>query len=146
MDEEFENDMDEKLLVKLLTNVFKKLPPNSYLCVDVLFDFVFKDGFLPELNTIKEDMEDHRGFCSFKFKLTPYYRDYLIENLKLNTSLVNYLCHYMIIDGTNVLLDAYDRTLITIRKDFNISQNFIQECDNYEIYISIKEEIISTFN
>jgi hypothetical protein len=41
--DEFENDMDEKLMVKLLTDVFKKLPPDSYLCVDILFDFVFKD-------------------------------------------------------------------------------------------------------
>ena len=39
--DEFENDMDEKLMVKLLTDVFKKLPPESYLCVDILFDFVF---------------------------------------------------------------------------------------------------------
>ena len=52
--DEFENDMDEKLMVKLLTDVFKKLPPDSYLCVDILFDFVFKDGFLPELNQVKE--------------------------------------------------------------------------------------------
>lgn len=41
--DEFENDMDEKLMVKLLTDVFKKLPPESYLFVDDFFDFVFKD-------------------------------------------------------------------------------------------------------
>jgi len=43
MDAYFEDDMEEKLMVKLLTDVFKKLPPDSYLCVDILFDFVFKD-------------------------------------------------------------------------------------------------------
>lgn len=144
--DEFENDMDEKLMVKLLTDVFKKLPPDSYLCVDILFDFVFKDGFLPELNQVKEVIYNRKGFCSYKFKLTPNYINYFIENLKSNTSLVNYLCHYMIIHETEVLLDAYDRTLITVREDFNISQDFIQECSKYEIYISIKETITSTFN
>lgn len=144
--DEFENDMDEKLLVKLLTEVFNKLPSNSYLFVDDFFDFVFKDGFLPELNQVKEVIYNRKGFCSYKFKLTPNYINYFIENLKSNTSLVNYLCHYMIIHETEVLLDAYDRTLITLRNDFNIPHDFIQECDKYEIYISIKETITSTFN
>ena len=43
MDAYFEDDMDENLIVKLLTDVFKKLPPESYLFVDDFFDFVFKD-------------------------------------------------------------------------------------------------------
>ena len=43
MDEDVKIYMAGKLMVKLLTDVFKKLPPESYLCVDILFDFVFKD-------------------------------------------------------------------------------------------------------
>ena len=146
MDAYFEDDMEEKLMVKLLTDVFKKLPPDSYLCVDILFDFVFKDGFLPKLNQVKEEMIGHQGFCCFKFKLTPDCVDYLIESLEEDNLLVNYLCHYMVINGTEVLLNAYDRTLITVREDFNISQDFIQECSKYEIYISTEDKITSTFN
>lgn len=145
-EDDVRNDMEEKLMVKLLTDVFKKLPPDSYLCVDNMFDFVFKDGFLPKLNQVKEEMIGHRGFCSFKFKLTPDCIDYLIESLEADNPLVFYLCHYMIINGTEVLLDAYDGTLITVREDFNISQEFIQECNEYEIYISTKDKITSTFN
>lgn len=146
MEEDYENDMDEKLLVKLLTDVLRKLPPYSYLCVDSMFDFVFKDGYLPKLNKVKEVIDDRNGFCTYKFKLTPDCIDYLIRNLETNTSLVNYLCHYMIINETEVLLNVYDTTLITVRADFNISQDFIQECDKYEIYISVKDRINSTFN
>ena len=40
MDEDVKIYMAGKLMV---TDVFKKLPPKSYLCVDILFDFVFKD-------------------------------------------------------------------------------------------------------
>ena len=40
MDEDVKIYMAGKLMVKLLTDVFKKLPPESYLCVDILFDFV----------------------------------------------------------------------------------------------------------
>lgn len=146
MDEDVKIYMAGKLMVKLLTDVFKKLPPESYLCVDILFDFVFKDGFLSKLNQVKENMEGHRGFCSFKFKLTPDCIDYLIESLEADNLLVNYLCHYMVINETEVLLNAYDRTLITVIEDFNIPQDFIQECSKYEIYISTEDKILSTYN
>ena len=43
MDEDVKIYMAGKLMVKLLTDVFKKLPPESYLFVDDFFDFVFKD-------------------------------------------------------------------------------------------------------
>ena len=43
MDEDVKIYMAGKLMVKLLTDVFKKLPPDSYLFVDDFFDFVFKD-------------------------------------------------------------------------------------------------------
>ena len=43
MDEDVKIYMAGKLMVKQLTDVFKKLPPESYLFVDDFFDFVFKD-------------------------------------------------------------------------------------------------------
>lgn len=131
----------EEVEVKLLTEILTSVPKESRLYVGDYINSAFKDNSLPELISYSREMGEHKEYYDYCFELSPACIAYLVKEFKKNIYLINYFCHYMIIDSKKVIMKVYDGHTFCIHNSLKVSPILIRECEQNDVSVFLEDVI-----
>lgn len=133
----------EEVEVKLLTEILVNVPKESYLYVGDYINSAFKDKFLIELISYSREMDGYKRYYDYCFELSASCVLYLVKEFEKDICLINYFCHYMIMDNKKVIMKVYDGHIFCIHNSLKISSILIQECERNDLSV-FQEDIIES--